>query len=342
MLLSELAALLGLKIVGEDKEISGVNTLELAGPSELSFLANAKYESALKVTKAAAVVLEEKYAHQVESALISDNPYMDLAKAMHVFSRPQGCVEGIHALAFIHPDAEVDQSATVYPFAFIGKDAKVGPNCKIFAGAYIGEDVVLGPGCIIYPNCSIMAGTIIGTGGIVQPGAVIGGDGFGYAQVSGKHMKIPQIGSVELQDQVEVGANACIDRAALDVTRIGAGSKIDNLVQIAHNVTTGEDCLVISQSGVAGSTKLGNSVILAAQAGLVDNIKIGDGAVIGAQAGVTNDVPAGFMGAGSPLLEKGNFLRSSIYHRKLPDMAKKMSALEKRIKALEAELSKED
>ena len=342
MLLSELAGLIGLKMVGKDKEISGLNTLELAGPSELSFLANAKYEAVLKTTKAAAVVLEEKYADQVESALISENPYMDLAKAMHVFSRPQGCVEGVHELAFIHPDANVDESATVYPFAFVGKDSKIGPNCKIFSGSYIGEDVVLGPGCIIYPNCSIMAGSVIGAGVIIQPGSVIGGDGFGYAQVSGKHMKIPQIGNVELQDQVEVGANTCIDRAALDVTRIGAGTKIDNLVQIAHNVTTGEDCLVISQSGVAGSTKLGNSVILAAQAGLVDNIKIGDGAMIGAQAGVTNDVPAGFMGAGSPLLEKGNFLRSSIYHRKLPDMAKKMSALEKRIKALEAELSKED
>ena len=342
MLLSELAGLIGLKMAGKDKEISGLNTLDLAGPTELSFLANAKYESALAVTKAGAVVLEEKYADQVESALISENPYMDLAKAMHVFARPQGCLEGIHELAFIHPEADVEDSATVYPFAFVGKGAKVGPNCNIFAGAYIGEDVVLGPGCIIYPNCSIMAGTVIGTGGIVQPGAVIGGDGFGYAQVSGKHMKIPQIGTVELQDQVEIGANACVDRAALDVTRIGAGSKIDNLVQIAHNVTTGEDCLVISQSGVAGSTKLGKGVVLAAQAGLVDNIKIGDGAVIGAQAGVTNDVPAGFMGAGSPLLEKGNFLRSSIYHRKLPDMAKKMSALEKRIKALEAELSKED
>ncbi|WP_320175072.1 UDP-3-O-(3-hydroxymyristoyl)glucosamine N-acyltransferase [Maridesulfovibrio sp.] len=342
MLLSELAGLIGLKMAGKDKEISGLNTLELAGPTELSFLANAKYESALAVTKAGAVVLEEKYADQVESALISENPYMDLAKAMHVFARPQGCLEGIHELAFIHPDADVDDSATVYPFAFIGKGVKIGPNCKIFSGVYIGEDVVLGPGCIIYPNCSIMAGTVIGTGGIVQPGAVLGGDGFGYAQVSGKHVKIPQIGTVELQDQVEIGANACVDRAALDVTRIGAGSKIDNLVQIAHNVTTGEDCLVISQSGVAGSTKLGKGVILAAQAGLVDNIKIGDGAIIGAQAGVTNDVPAGFMGAGSPLLEKGNFLRSSIYHRKLPDMAKKMSVLEKRIKALEAELSKED
>lgn len=342
MLLSELAGLIGLKMAGKDKEISGVNTLELAGSADLSFLANAKYESALETTKAAAVVLEQKYADQVESALISENPYMDLAKAMHVFSRPQGCLEGVHELAFIHPDAEVDESATVYPFAFVGKGARLGPNCKVFAGAYIGEDVVLGPGCIIYPNCSIMAGSTIGTGCILQPGAVIGGDGYGYAQVSGKHMKIPQIGTVELGNQVEIGSNACIDRAALDVTRIGSGSKIDNLVQIAHNVTTGEDCLIISQSGVAGSTKLGKGVILAAQAGLVDNIEIGDGAVIGAQAGVTNDVPAGFMGAGSPLQDKGSFLRSSVYHRKLPDMAKKMSALEKRIKALEAELSKED
>lgn len=340
MLLSELAGLLGLKLSGVDKEISGVNTLELADSSELSFLANAKYEGLLKTTKAAAVVIEEKYADQVESALISENPYMDLAKAMHVFSKPQGCIEGIHELAFIHPEAEVDESATVYPFAFIGKGTKVGPNCKVFAGVYIGEDSDLGPGCILYPNCSIMAGTILGTGVIVQPGAVLGGDGFGYAQVSGKHMKIPQIGTVALGEHVEVGANSCIDRAALDVTRIGAGSKIDNLVQIAHNVTTGEDCLIISQSGVAGSTKLGKNVILAAQAGLVDNIKIGDGAVIGAQAGVTNDIPAGFMGAGSPILEKGKFLRTSVHLRKLPDMGKKISAMEKRLKALEAELSK--
>ncbi len=340
MLLSELAGLLGLKMSGVDKEISGLNTLELAGPSELSFLANAKYETMLSSTKAGAVVLEEKFADQVESAIISENPYMDLAKAMHVFSKPQGCIEGIHELAFVHAEAEVDESATVYPFAFIGRGAKIGPNCKVFAGVYVGEECEVGPGCILYPNCSIMAQTVIGTGVIIQPGAVIGGDGFGYAQVSGKHMKIPQIGKVELKDQVEIGANACVDRAALDVTRIGAGSKIDNLVQIAHNVTTGEDCLVISQSGVAGSTKLGKNVILAAQAGLVDNIKIGDGAVIGAQAGVTNDIPAGFMGAGSPIQEKGKFLRSSVYQRKLPDMGKKLSALEKRIIALEAELNK--
>lgn len=340
MLLSELAGLLGLKISGVDKEINGLNTLELAGPEELSFLANAKYENMLSSTKAGAVVLEEKYADHVESAIISENPYMDLAKAMHVFSRPQGCLDGVHELAFIHDEAEVDDSATVYPFAFIGRGAKVGPNCKVFSGVYIGEDSVIGPGCILYPNCSIMAETNIGTGVIIQPGAVIGGDGFGYAQVSGKHMKIPQIGTVELQDQVEIGANTCIDRAALDVTRVGSGTKIDNLVQIAHNVTIGEDCLIISQCGVAGSTKLGNNVILAAQAGLVDNIKIGDGAVIGAQAGVMNDIPAGFMGAGSPIQEKGKFLRSSVYLKKLPDMGKKLTALEKRIKVLEAELSK--
>lgn len=340
MLLSELAGLLGLEMSGVDKEITGLNTLELAGSTELSFLANPKYEPMLQSTKAAAVVLEKKYSDKVESALISENPYMDLGKAMHVFSRPQGCIEGIHELAFIHAEAEVDESATVYPFAFVGRGAEIGPNSKIFSGVYVGEDSVVGPGCILYPNCSIMAGTVIGAGVIIQPGAVIGGDGFGYAQVSGKHMKIPQIGTVELQDQVEIGANACVDRAALDVTRVGAGSKIDNLVQIAHNVTTGEDCLVISQSGVAGSTKLGRNVILAAQAGLVDNISIGDGAMIGAQAGVTNDLPAGFMGAGSPIQEKGKFLRTSVYHKKLPEMGKKISALEKRIKALEAELSK--
>jgi UDP-3-O-[3-hydroxymyristoyl] glucosamine N-acyltransferase len=340
MLLSELAALLGLTISGKDTEITGVNTLENAGSSDLSFLANPKYEAQLATTKAAAVVLNAKYADQVESAILSENPYMDLAKAMHVFSKPQGCVEGIHELAFIHPEAEVDETATVYPFAFVGKGAKIGPNSKIFAGVYIGEDCEIGSGCCLYPNCSIMARIVIGSGVIIQPGSVIGGDGFGYAQVSGKHMKIPQIGTVKIGDHVEIGSNTTIDRAALDVTKIGSGTKIDNLVQIAHNVVTGDDCLIISQSGIAGSTKLGNNVILAAQAGLVDNIKIGDGAIIGAQSGVSNDVPAGFVGAGSPLLEKGRYLRSSISIKKLPDMGRKLSALEKRIVALEAELAK--
>ncbi|WP_031479164.1 UDP-3-O-(3-hydroxymyristoyl)glucosamine N-acyltransferase [Maridesulfovibrio frigidus] len=340
MLLSELAKALGLTLSGKDTEITGVNTLEHAGPTDLTFLANAKYESQLETTKAAAVVLSAEYADKVESAIISENPYMDLAKAMHVFSKPQGCLTGIHELAFIHPDADVDETATVYPFAFIGKGAKIGPNTKVFSGTYVGEDSVVGPGCILYPNCSIMAGIELGSGVIIQPGSVIGGDGFGYAQVSGKHMKIPQIGSVKLGDHVEVGSNTTIDRAALDVTRIGSGTKIDNLVQIAHNVVTGEDCLIISQSGIAGSTKLGNNVILAAQAGLVDNITVGDGAIIGAQAGVSNSVPAGFVGSGSPLLEKGNFLRSSISIKKLPDMGRKLSALEKRIKILEAALEK--
>lgn len=338
MRLSELAGLLSLKQVGEDRDITGVNTLDKAGPTELSFLANSKYESQLQSTKAAAVVVEEKYADQVESAILSENPYQDLARAMHIFSKPQGCVEGWHELAFVHDTARIDETATLYPFSFVGASTVIGANTKVFPGVYIGEDCEIGPGCIFYPNSVVMAGTKVGTGVILQPGAVIGGDGFGYAQVSGKHVKIPQIGTVELGDQVEVGANAAIDRAALDVTRVGSGSKIDNLVQVAHNVQTGENCILISQSGVAGSTKLGDNVVIAAQAGLVDNISVGDGAMIAAQSGVPNDVKPGFVGGGSPILEKSVYLRTYSSLKKLPKISRTVSSLEKRIAELEKKL----
>jgi UDP-3-O-[3-hydroxymyristoyl] glucosamine N-acyltransferase len=339
MLLSELAGLLGLEVAGIDKDITGVNTLDKAGPTELSFLANKKYEQQLQSTRAAAVVVEKKYAEQIESALISENPYQDLARAMHIFSKPQGCLEGQHELAFVHETAEVNETATLYPFCFVGASSVIGAGTKIFSGVYVGENCNIGAGCIIYPNCVIMAGTKIGAGVILQPGAVIGGDGFGYAQVSGQHVKIPQIGNVEIGDQVEIGANAAVDRAALDVTKVGSGTKIDNLVQVAHNVQIGSSCLLISQSGVAGSTKIGDGVVIAAQAGVVDNISIGNGAIIGAQAGVSNNVAPGFIGSGSPLLDKRSYLRSYSSIKKLPKISRSVSSLEKRIAKLEEMLN---
>lgn len=339
MLLSELAGLLSLELVGVDKDITGVNTLDKAGPTELSFLANHKYEKQLQSTRAAAVVVEKEYADKIESALVSENPYQDLARAMHIFSKPQGCIEGQHELAFVHETAKVNETVTLYPFCFIGASSVIGAGTKIFPGAYIGEDCEIGAGCTINPNCVIMAGTKIGAGVILQPGAVLGGDGFGYAQVAGQHVKIPQIGTVEIGDQVEVGANAAIDRAALDVTRVGAGTKIDNLVQVAHNVQIGQSCLLISQSGIAGSSKLGNGVVIAAQAGLVDNISIGDGAMIAAQSGVTNDVAPGFVGGGAPLLEKGVYLRTYSSLKKLPKISRTVASLEKRIAQLEEKLN---
>ncbi|WP_281762339.1 UDP-3-O-(3-hydroxymyristoyl)glucosamine N-acyltransferase [Pseudodesulfovibrio nedwellii] len=332
MKLSALATELGLEYTGADIDITGVNTLDKAGNGELSFLVNPKYQHLLETTKAGCVLTSGPYADKVQCALISDNIYMDLAKVVNLFARPQGCLSGISELAYVHPDALVDDSATVYPFAFIGEGAVVGPGTVVFAGAYVGEKTHVGAQCILYPNCVVMGGLHLGDNIILQPGAVIGGDGYGYAQTPVGHMKIPQIGTVEIENDVEVGSNTAIDRAALDTTRIKRGTKIDNLVQIGHNVEIGEHCLVIGQVGIGGSTIVGNGVVLAGQVGVADNAKIGDGVMVGAQSGVAGSIEPGSKVAGTPAMKAGTFLKAaSVCMPKLPDLFKRVKKLEKKL-----------
>ncbi|NDV20196.1 UDP-3-O-(3-hydroxymyristoyl)glucosamine N-acyltransferase [Pseudodesulfovibrio sp. JC047] len=334
--LSALASKLGLEHTGADMEIAGVNTLDKAGPDELSFLVNPKYQHLLETTKAGCVLTSGPYADKTPCALISKNIYMDLAKVVNLFARPQGCFNGISELAYVHPDAHVDASATIYPFAFIGEEAVVGPETVVFAGVYIGERTRVGSKCILYPNSVVMGGVRLGDNIILQPGAVIGGDGYGYAQTPAGHMKIPQIGIVEIENDVEVGSNTAIDRAALDTTRIKRGTKIDNLVQIGHNVEIGEHCLVIGQVGIGGSTVVGNGVVLAGQVGVADNAKIGDGAMVGAQSGVAGTVEPGSKVAGSPAMKAGTFLKAGVCMPKLPDLFKRVKKLEKELATLKA------
>lgn len=335
ILLSELAEKLGLKFQGEDCEIVGVNTLDKARPEELSFLVNPKYAQLLESTRAGCVLTSGPYADKVERALVSDNVYMDLAKVVNFFAEPQGCLTGVSELAYIHPDAEVDESATVYPFAFVGAGAKIGAGTTVFAGCYIGENSTIGSGGIIYPNAVIMGGLEVGDNVIIQPGAVLGGDGYGYAQTPAGHMKIPQIGNVVIGNNVEIGSNTAVDRAALDTTSIGNGTKVDNLVQIGHNVQVGEHCLVIGQVGIGGSTKVGNGVVLAGQVGVADNAEIGDGAMIGAQSGVSGKVEPGAKLAGSPVMPAGTFLKTAgVCMPKLPELFKRVKRLEKELKAV--------
>lgn len=333
--LSALAAELGLEFTGEDFEIHGVNTLDKADDTEISFLVNPKYSQQLETTRAGCVLTSGPYADKVGRALISSNVYMDLAKVVDIFAEPQGCLEGISELAYIHPDATVSESATIYPFAFIGAGAVVGDNTTIFSGCYVGEKTVVGAQCLLYPNAVVMGGLSLGDNVILQPGAVIGGDGYGYAQTPLGHMKIPQIGTVVVEDNVEIGSNTAIDRAALDVTRIGAGSKIDNLVQIGHNVEVGQHCLIIGQVGIGGSTKVGNGVVLAGQVGVADNAEIGDGAMVGAQSGIAGKVKPGDKLAGSPAMPAGTFLKSAgVCMPKLPDLFKRVKKLEKELEAV--------
>lgn len=342
MRLSELAAALGLALRGEDREVAGVNTLEAAGPDQVSFLANPKYTGMLASTRAAAVIVDAAHADAAPAALVSANPYLDFARALTLFARPQGCLTGRSELAFIHPDARVAGDATVYPFAFVAARAEIGPGCVLFPHTYVGEDCVLGEGCVLHPGATLMAGTRLGARVLVGPGTVLGSEGFGFAPDAAGRMKIPQVGVVEIGDDVEIGANAAIDRAALDKTRIGHRCKIDNLVQVGHNVVVGDDCVLVSQVGISGSTKVGSRVVMAGQVGVAGHLNIGDGVVIGPKAGVPHDIPAGKVVGGIPAMDRGLYLRNLALAPKLPELARRVASLERELAALKDLLPKGD
>lgn len=341
--LSELAARFGLRLVGEDREIRGVNTLDLAGPDELSFLANPKYAPALATTKAGAVIVPERHAGDVATALVSDNPYLSLARVAALFAPQQGAqAAGVSPLAFVHEDAVVDPAAIVYPFAFVGPRSRVAARARIFPHVYVGEDCEIGEGATLYPGVTLMSGVRLGRGVICHPGCVLGSDGFGYAQGPEGLVKVPQIGPVIIGDGVEIGANAAVDRGSLGTTEIRAGAKVDNLCQVAHNVRIGEHSILVAQVGVSGSTSIGRGVILAGQAGIVGHLSIGDGAMVGAQSGVGQDLPAGARVSGSPAYDHGLFLRNSVLLPKLPELFKRVKELEKEISSLRKQGSSDD
>ena len=336
MRLSEVAGKVGLTFSGHDIDVSGVNTLAKAGQDEIAPLLSRKYLPQLAQTQAGAVLCEAKHAPEGVSCLITENPKLDWARVVALFAKPQGCLAGISPQAFIHPEAELAPGVTVYPFVFVGARAQVGAGATLFPGVYVGEDCIVGAGATLYPNVTLMAGTVLGESVVIHAGAVLGSDGYGYAQGPAGHVKIPQVGNVIIGRDVEIGANAAIDRAALESTKVGDGTKIDNLVQIAHNVETGKHCLIISQVGIAGSTKLGNGVVLAGQAGLRDNISLGDGVQVAAQSGVGQDLPPGTIVGGSPSMDAATYLKVSLTLPKLPELMRRVKRLEKAAEAKES------
>lgn len=340
--LAEIARLLNLPLKGGDVEISGVNTLESAGPHELSFLANPKYADQLAATGAAAVIVRPEHAGDVKRALVSENPYRDFGRALALFAAPQGSWRGVSPLASIDPTASLAEDVTVYPFAFIGPRAVIGAGSVIFPGCYVGEDCRIGSGTTLYPNAVLMAGVEVGDRCIIHPGAVLGADGFGFARTETGIEKIPQVGRVSLGDGVEVGANSAVDRAALDATRVGSGTKIDNLVQIGHNVRIGQNSLIVSQTGVSGSTRIGSNCTLAGQVGVAGHLHIGDNVTLGPQAGVAKDIPANRIMGGSPAVDQGTYMRTLALMPRFPELFRRLSSLEKALAAQNAEHAKED
>lgn len=339
---SFIAERLGLTLKGEDREITGINSLGNAGPGDISFLANPKYAQFLSATRAGAVIISEDHADKVATALVSASPYFDFARAVGFFAKPQGSFSGISPLASVDKDAILGEKVTVYPFAYIGPRAKIGDGCTIFPGCYVGEDCVVGDGGVVYPNAVLMAGTVMGKGSIVHAGAVLGADGFGFVRTPLGVQKIPQIGTVGVGDDVEIGANTTVDRAVLGATLIGDGTKIDNLVQLGHNVVVGKECFIVSQVGVSGSTKIGDRSTLAGQVGVAGHLKIGDNVTIGPQSGVAKDIPDNTTCGGSPCVDGKTFLRTLAVMPKLPDMHKRLNSLESEIKEIKALLDKEN
>lgn len=336
--LSEIALALGLTLKGEDAVVRGLNTLEAAGPDELSFLANPKYAPYLAGTKACAVIVGKEHASEVKRALISEMPYRDFGQALGMFARGEGEFIGVSEAAFIHPTAKIGRGCAIYPMAYIGPRAEIGEGCKIFPGAYIGEDCRVGAGSVIYPNAVLMSAVETGSSCVINSGVVLGAEGFGFTRADGGIQKIPQAGFTRLGDRVEIGPNSAIDRGALGPTSIGDDTKLDNLVQIGHNVVIGRQNLIVSQVGIAGSTKVGDGNTFAGQAGFAGHLKVGDNTVIGPQAGVAQDVPDGFSGGGHPLTGRRTYLRNSIILGRLPEMDKKVKQLEKELAELKAVL----
>ncbi len=328
--LSEIASFLRCELKGSDKEITGCNTLEEAGPSEITFLSNPKYAKLLKKTKAAAVILSPEYKDRVDTCIISKNPYLDFAKVMSLFEPEKFVLKGISDLSYVHPSAKIEEDVVIYPFCFIGPDTIIKKGTIVYTGVYIGEGCHIGENCILYPNVVVMDRCFIGNKVILYPGAVIGSDGFGYVwdEEKQKHQKIPQIGRVIIEDEVEIGANTTVDRATLGSTVIRKGTKIDNLVQIGHNVEIGENTILVAQVGIAGSTKVGKNCIIAGQVGIAGHIEIGDNTKIGAKAGVNRSIKPNSVVTGAPAIDHRKFLRVTAVMVKLPEIYEKIKNME--------------
>ncbi|RNC68910.1 MAG: UDP-3-O-(3-hydroxymyristoyl)glucosamine N-acyltransferase [Desulfuromonadales bacterium] len=338
--LRELADYLGGSVVGDEaKVIAGVASLDDAGAEQISFLANPRYALKVATTGAGAVVLPPGAERHGRNAIVVANPYLAFAKLLNLYHVPAIEPKGIMAGAHVGRNVTMGNEVTIYPGAVIGDGVTLGervilhPGVVLYDGVRVGDDVTLNANVVVYQGCRI------GNRVTVHGGTVIGSDGFGYAPDGEGYYKIPQLGIVSIEDDVEIGANCAIDRAALAATVIGRGTKVDNLVMIAHNCVIGENCIIVSQVGISGSTKLGKRVTLGGQVGVAGHLEIGDNTMVGAKSGIAGNIPAGSMVSGIPVMGHKEWLRAMAVVPKLPELRKTVAALEKKVQELEEKLS---
>jgi len=336
--LSDIAAYLEATVVGDGTvEIRDIKGLDEAGEGDLTFLANPKYHKKIATTKASAILIHQPVEGTNKNFLIVKDPYGALARLLTLFYPEERDFQGLSPEAFIDAEAAVDPGATVYAGAFVGKGAKIGRGAVLYPGVYIGPGAVVGEDSILYPHVTVYRRCLIGNRVILHAGVVVGSDGFGFANPGLENRKVPQVGIVQIDDDVEIQANTTIDRGTLGRTWIQRGAKIDNLVQIAHNVVIGENSIIVSQVGISGSTRLGNRVLIGGQAGLVGHISIGDNVMIAARSGVNKDIPASRIMSGTPAIPHRDWLRLNAHIQRLPEMHKTLTSLAKRIEELESQ-----
>jgi len=323
MKLSQIAVAVGARLDGSDVEISGVAGIEQAAAGQLTFVANPRYAAAARTTRASAVIVAEDFPALAVPTLRSGNPYLAFAQALELFYQPPRYPPGVHSTAVIHDSASIGRRASIGAYVVVDEDVVIGDDCVllphvvIYRGARIGNNFFAHAHAVVREYCRL------GDNVVLQNGAVVGGDGFGFAKDNqGRWRKIVQSGPAVLEDEVEIQANACVDRASVGESRIGRGSKIDNLVQIGHGSSVGQDTMLCAQVGLAGSTQVGNNVILAGQVGVAGHCTLGDGVIATAQSGIPNDVAAGTMVSGYPAIENRQWLRCVAVFNRLPELAR--------------------
>ena len=340
--LKELAQLVGGVCQGpEDLKIRGLAAIHQAGPEEITFVARAKFARQIDSSRAGAFIVSPDLGHVPRPLIITSDPYLAYAKIATVFAPPPRRWPGISNQAYMGANCQVGEDVSIAPFVWIGDNVSLGDRATLFPGVVLGHGATIGADTMLYANVTVGDSCSLGNRVIVHSGTVIGADGFGFAPDGAAFYKIPQLGSVVIEDDVEIGANCTIDRGALGETRICRGVKIDNLVMVAHNVVIGENSIIVAQVGISGSTQIGRNVILAGQVGIVGHLNIGDGVRIGAQSGVPNSIPAGRVVMGSPALPHNEYLRMSVVQKKLPELYDRLKALEKQVAALSAAVVKE-
>jgi UDP-3-O-[3-hydroxymyristoyl] glucosamine N-acyltransferase len=337
MKLGDLAAQLDCEIEGDATiDIVRVATIEQAGPGDLTFLANAKYSSELKSTRASAIIVPPGVGGAPCAMLRTPNPYLTFGRAVRLLNPQPRPAPGIHPTAIVAADAVVAADVSIGPYVVVESGARIGARSILHAHVVVGAGASLGPDCLLHARVSIRERVSVGARCVVQDGAVIGSDGFGFAhRADGTHEKIPQVASVVVEDDVEIGANTTIDRPAVGETRIRQGTKIDNLVQIAHGVVIGTNALLAAQVGIAGSTVVGNDVMLGGQVGVTGHVTVGDRVKAAAKTGVTGNVPADAFITGYPHMDNLDWRKSYAVFKRLPEMRKQLAELERRLAEIE-------